>query len=33
MQKILIIEDDHAIGESLRLYLENSGFEVYLHGS
>jgi DNA-binding response OmpR family regulator len=31
MQKILIIEDDKGISTSLKLYLENSGFDVYLH--
>lgn len=30
MQKILIIEDDRWIAESLKLYLENSWFSVYL---
>lgn len=30
MKKILIIEDDKWIAESLKLYLKNSGFEVYL---
>lgn len=30
MQKILIIEDDKWIAESLKLYLENSWFDVYL---
>ena len=30
MQKILIIEDDKWIAESLKLYLENSNFEVFL---
>jgi len=28
MKKILIIEDDIGISESLKLYLENSDFEV-----
>ena len=31
MQKILIIEDDKWISYSLKLYLENSGFEIYLY--
>ncbi len=31
MQKILIIEDDRGISTSLKLYLENSDFEVLLH--
>lgn len=31
MQKILIIEDDRGISTSLKLYLENSNFEVFLH--
>lgn len=31
MQKILIIEDDRGISTSLKLYLENSEFEVLLH--
>jgi DNA-binding response OmpR family regulator len=31
MQKILIIEDDRGISTSLKLYLENSNFEVLLH--
>lgn len=31
MQKILIIEDDKGISTSLKLYLENSDFEVFLH--
>ena len=31
MQKILIIEDDRGISTSLKLYLENSDFDVYLH--
>lgn len=31
MQKILIIEDDKGISTSLKLYLENSDFDVYLH--
>ena len=31
MKKILIIEDDKWISASLKLYLENSDFEVYLH--
>jgi DNA-binding response OmpR family regulator len=31
MKKILIIEDDTWISSSLKLYLENSNFEVYLH--
>lgn len=30
MQKILIIEDDKWIAESLKLYLKNSNFEVFL---
>ena len=29
MQKILIVEDDKWIAESLKLYLENSNFEVF----
>jgi DNA-binding response OmpR family regulator len=33
MQKILIIEDDIGISESLKLYLENSDFEVEVHRS
>jgi len=33
MQKILIIEDDLGISNSLKLYLENSNFEVDLHHS
>lgn len=32
MKKILIIEDDKWISASLKLYLENSDFEVFLHG-
>ena len=32
MEKILIIEDDIWISQSLKLYLENSNFEVFLHG-
>jgi len=31
MEKILIIEDDLGISKSLKLYLENSDFEVKLH--
>jgi len=31
MKKILIIEDDKWISTSLKLYLENSDFEVHLH--
>ncbi len=31
MQKILIVEDDKWISQSLKLYLENSDFEVFLH--
>lgn len=31
MNKILIIEDDIWISKSLKLYLENSSFEVFLH--
>ncbi|NVP17694.1 response regulator transcription factor [Candidatus Gracilibacteria bacterium] len=31
MKKILIIEDDKGISTSLKLYLENSDFEVFLH--
>lgn len=31
MQKILIVEDDKWISKSLKLYLENSWFEVFLH--
>lgn len=31
MKKILIIEDDKWISTSLKLYLENSDFEVFLH--
>ncbi len=31
MKKILIIEDDKWISASLKLYLENSDFEVFLH--
>ena len=31
MEKILIIEDDIWISQSLKLYLENSNFEVLLH--
>ncbi len=31
MRKILIIEDDKWISTSLKLYLENSNFEVYLY--
>ena len=31
MEKILIIEDDVGISHSLKLYLENSNFEVKLH--
>ncbi|MDD3144669.1 MAG: response regulator transcription factor [Candidatus Gracilibacteria bacterium] len=31
MRKILIIEDDKGISSSLKLYLENSNFDVFLH--
>jgi DNA-binding response OmpR family regulator len=31
MQKILIIEDDFWISQSLKLYLENSSYEVFLY--
>ena len=31
MRKILIVEDDTGISKSLKLYLENSDFEVKLH--
>ncbi|QFR39231.1 response regulator transcription factor [Candidatus Gracilibacteria bacterium 28_42_T64] len=31
MQKILIVEDDKGISHSLKLYLENSNFEVHLY--
>lgn len=31
MQKILIVEDDSGISQSLKLYLENSSYEVFLH--
>lgn len=31
MKKILIIEDDIGISESLKLYLENSDFEVEVY--
>ena len=31
MEKILIVEDDIWISQSLKLYLENSNFEVLLH--
>lgn len=31
MRKILIIEDDKWISSSLKLYLENSNFDVFLH--
>lgn len=31
MKKILIIEDDKWISSSLKLYLENSNFDVFLH--
>ena len=31
MQKILIVEDDKWISKSLKIYLENSSFEVHLH--
>lgn len=31
MRKILIVEDDKWISTSLKLYLENSNFEVYLY--
>ena len=31
MQKLLIIEDDKWISQSLKLYLENSNFEVHLY--
>lgn len=30
MQKILIVEDDRGISQSLKLYLENSSYEVFL---
>ncbi|RAL56629.1 hypothetical protein BLD25_03130 [Candidatus Gracilibacteria bacterium GN02-872] len=33
MKKILIIEDDLGISGSLKLYLENSGFEVILYST
>lgn len=33
MHKILIIEDDVGISNSLKLYLENSNFSVELHHS
>jgi len=33
MEKILIIEDDLGISKSLKLYLENSDFEIYLHNT
>jgi DNA-binding response OmpR family regulator len=33
MQKILIIEDDLGISKSLKLYLENSNYDVVLHHS
>jgi len=31
MHKILIVEDDRGISKSLKLYLENSNFEVKIH--
>ncbi len=31
MQKILIIEDDFWISQSLKLYLENSSYEIFLY--
>ncbi|MFK7780409.1 MAG: response regulator transcription factor [Candidatus Gracilibacteria bacterium] len=31
MNKILIIEDDKGISASLKLYLENSNYDIYLH--
>jgi len=31
MNKILIIEDDMWISSSLKLYLENSNYDVFLH--
>lgn len=31
MKKILLVEDDNGISNSLKLYLENSNFEVYIH--
>lgn len=31
MKKILIIEDDKGISTSLKLYLENSNYEVFIH--
>jgi len=31
MHKILIVEDDRGISKSLKLYLENSNFEVSIH--
>jgi len=31
MKKILIIEDDKWISASLKLYLENSNYDIYLH--
>jgi len=33
MSKILIIDDDKAIAESLKIYLENSNFEIHLYHS
>lgn len=33
MKKIFIIEDDHGISASLKLYLENSDFDVICHDS
>jgi DNA-binding response OmpR family regulator len=33
MYKILIIEDDRGISKSLKLYLENSDFDVVIHES
>ena len=33
MKKILIIEDDLGISGSLKLYLENSWFEVILYST
>lgn len=33
MNKLLLVEDDRGIAKSLKLYLENSDFEVFLHES
>jgi DNA-binding response OmpR family regulator len=33
MYKILIVEDDTGISKSLKLYLENSDFDVKIHDS